>query len=181
VSRPASGQPIVEVTSRGGPFGGPSVPAVRGRAMKMLAYLGLMHVELSIALVDDATMRALNSRYRRKDRPTDVLSFPMHELSARTRRRGMSAQEIGAAWPHTGPLGDVILSMDTVRRQAGEHRCTLLSELTMLLAHGLLHLLGYDHRTDAEEAEMLALTRALEAAALARNASSSGTRSRSKR
>ena len=151
------------------------------RAGKMLSHLGLSHVELSIALVDDARMTELNATYRRKNRPTDVLSFPMHELPARARRRGAKAAEIGSSWPHRGPIGDVILSIDTARRQASQRRHALLAELTMLLAHGLLHLIGYDHQTDAEEREMADLTRDLQAAAIAREWRSSRAGSRSKR
>ena len=67
-------------------------------------------------------------------------------------------------------LGDVVISVDTARRQAASRRRPLLDELTLLLAHGLLHLLGYDHETDAEEAEMNAATRDLVAAASRRKA-----------
>jgi len=144
---------LVEVTTRGGPFAGVSASVIRGRAEKMLRHLGLDAVELSVALVDDATIHALNRDYRKKDKPTDVLAFPLQEPVP---------EEV------TGLLGDVILSIDTARRQASKHRRPLLGELTMLLAHGLLHLLGYDHQTDAEEREMTARTRELEAAAASR-------------
>lgn len=144
---------IVEITTRGGPFAGVSASVIRGRAEKMLRHLGLAEVELSIALVDDATIHELNRDYRKKDKPTDVLAFPLSEPVP--------------AKP-TGMLGDVILSIDTARKQAKKHRRPLLGELTMLLAHGLLHLLGHDHQTDAEEREMTARTRELEAAAAAR-------------
>lgn len=144
---------IVEITTRGGPFAGVSASVIRGRAEKMLRHLGLAEVELSIALVDDATIHELNRDYRKKDKPTDVLAFPLSEPVP--------------AKP-TGLLGDVILSIDTARKQAKKHRRPLLGELTMLLAHGLLHLLGHDHQTDAEEREMTARTRELEAAAAAR-------------
>jgi probable rRNA maturation factor len=144
---------IVKVTTRGGPFAGASAAVIRGRAEKMLRHLGLSKVELSVALVDDATIHELNRDYRKKDKPTDVLAFPL--------------QDPVPPKP-TGLLGDVILSVDTARKQANKHRRTLLAELTMLLAHGLLHLLGYDHQTDAEEREMTARTRELEAAAASR-------------
>ena len=144
---------IVEITTRGGPFAGVSASVIRGRAEKMLRHLGLAEVELSIALVDDATIHELNRDYRKKDKPTDVLAFPLSEPVP--------------AKP-TGLLGDVILSIDTARKQAKKHRRPLLGELTMLLAHGLLHLLGHDHQTDAEEREMTARTRELETAAAAR-------------
>jgi probable rRNA maturation factor len=155
---------LVQVTTQGGPFAGVGAPTLRRRAEKMIAHLGLRDVELSVALVDDATIHALNRRYRRKDKPTDVLAFPLEEPPrAQAPGRGRRLE------PAAGSLlGDVILSMDTARRQARRHRRTLLGELTMLLAHGLLHLLGHDHQTDAEEREMTALTRELEAAAAAR-------------
>jgi probable rRNA maturation factor len=133
---------------------------MRRRAEKMLRHLGLGAVELSVSLVDDATIQALNRDYRRKDKPTDVLAFPLLDPVP--------------AEPE-GLLGDVILSVETARRQASKHRRTLLDELTMLLAHGLLHLLGHDHATDAEERAMTARTRLLEVAAAARARAPGGT------
>jgi probable rRNA maturation factor len=112
----------------------------------MLGHLGFRSAELSIALVDDRTIRELNRIYRRKDKPTDVLAFPM------------DAGEDGA---DKELLGDVIVSIPTARRQARVRGRPLLAELTLLLAHGLLHLLGYDHRTDAEERRMNARAREL--------------------
>jgi probable rRNA maturation factor len=100
-------------------------------------------VELSVLLTTDAGIQDLNRRWRRKNRPTDVLSFPA-----------------GAPAPGSiGPfhLGDVILSLDTARRQARAHRRSLADELDLYLAHGLLHLLGHDHhrRADAERMAFL--------------------------
>jgi probable rRNA maturation factor len=157
----------------------------------MLARLGLRDVELSIALFDDATIQELNRSYRRKDKPTDVLSFPMLEpptgkppRAPRTKsaRKG-EARELREVREEqeesvmrfegtSGVLGDVILSIETARRQASANGRPLLAELTMLLAHGLLHLLGYDHRTDAEEQAMNEATAALERAAEARRSRS---------
>lgn len=146
------------MSTRGGPFA-VDRRTVRRRALKMLAALELDRVELSVALVDDATMHSLNRDYRDKDRPTDVLAFAMRE------------GEPMAAIPEEEPemLGDVIISVDTANRQATRARRSLLDEVTMLLAHGLLHLLGYDHQTDAEEVEMNARVRDLEAAAVSRS------------
>lgn len=125
---------------------------VRRRAERMLAALRMPEAELSILLCDDATIHELNRAYRKKDRPTDVLAFAMRE------------GEGGAL--HPALLGDVVISVDTARRQAREHDKTISAEVTYLLAHGLLHLLGYDHRTDAEDRVMRARTDALCAAAL---------------
>ena len=147
---------VVSITTQGGPFAGVSAATIRRRAEKMLAHLELRGVELSVALVDDAAIRELNRTWRAKDKPTDVLAFPLED------ERGAHGLKM---------LGDVILSVDTADRQARRRRRALLDELTMLLGHGLLHLLGYDHQTDAEEREMTALTRELEAVAARRSPS----------
>ena len=168
-----SAQPVVKVTTRGGPFAGVSAAVVRRRAEKMLGHLGLVRVELSVALVDDPTIRELNRAYRHQDKPTDVLAFPLQD-AVPSRPLGHSRwapKPPPAPAAYGGLLGDVILSIETARRQAARHRRPLLAELTMLLAHGLLHLLGHDHRTDAQERKMTARTRELEAAAAARRGS----------
>jgi probable rRNA maturation factor len=100
--------------------------------------------EISLTLTGDAAIQALNRVYRKKDKPTDVLAF--------AQREGPS----GAL--HPGVLGDIVISVDTARRQA---RRGLYAELVHLAAHGLCHLLGYDHRGDAEERTMNARMAAL--------------------
>jgi probable rRNA maturation factor len=104
--------------------------------------------EASLQLVGDAEIHALNRNWRRKDRPTDVLAF--------AQREGLTAAI------HPSVLGDIVISVDTARRQA---RRGLYRELLHLASHGLCHLLGYDHRNDAEEAEMNARAAALRAEA----------------
>ena len=121
----------------------------------MLEHLELTDVELSIALVDDEAMRELNQSYRGKNRPTDVLAFAMHEDES-----DVHDQDVTRAM-----LGDIVISVDTARRQANQQRRPLLDEMTMLLAHGLLHLLGFDHDTAPKEKVMFAKTRELELAA----------------
>lgn len=100
--------------------------------------------DVSLRLVGDAEIRALNREYRRKDRPTDVLAFAQREGPA------------GAL--HAGVLGDIVISVETAQRQA---RRGLYRELLHLASHGLCHLLGYDHRDDAEERTMNARAAAL--------------------
>lgn len=131
-----------------------SLSPVRTRAVRMLAALSLAERELSVVLCDDATIHALNRDYRHKDKPTDVLAFAMRE--------GEGAEYAHAAH---GVLGDVIISLDTAARQAHAHARSLDAEVTMLLAHGLLHLLGFDHVTRTEERRMTARTDMLCAAA----------------
>ena len=125
---------------------------VSRRAEAMLSKLGLSEAELSILLCDDEAIRELNRRYRKKDSPTDVLAFPL---------------EGGPAAPGPRLLGDVVISLPTATRQARDRDRPIVAEVTFLLAHGLLHLIGYDHATRAEEREMNARTEELVAAARA--------------
>lgn len=129
---------------------------LRTRARRMLTSLSLKDAELSILVCDDAIIHRLNRDYRRKDKPTDVLAFALRE--------GEESEHAGAM------LGDVVISVPTARRQAKERRVSLEEECTMLLAHGLLHLLGYDHRTAREDRVMRALTDRLVASATAARA-----------
>lgn len=109
--------------------------------------------EISVTFVDDAAIHALNREHRGVDRPTDVLSFPQFEPD----------EELPPE-PLPYPLGDVVVSLDTTRRQAAEYGHGFERELGFLLAHGLLHLLGYDHMTPDEEVAMRARQRELLAA-----------------
>ncbi len=110
----------------------------------MIEELQLQDREISFLLTDDKRIHQLNKVYRDKDRPTDVLAFAMQE--------GELAELAG------GVLGDVIVSVPTARKQADERGASVLEEVTMLLAHGLLHLLGWDHQTAAEDRRMRAET-----------------------
>ncbi|MBN9220592.1 MAG: rRNA maturation RNase YbeY [Mesorhizobium sp.] len=102
--------------------------------------------ELSIVFSDDAHIRTLNADWRGKDKPTNVLSFP--------------------AFPHAkdGPLppmlGDIVLAAETVAREAALEDKPLENHISHLVIHGLLHLTGHDHETDAEAEEMEAIERA---------------------
>jgi probable rRNA maturation factor len=117
------------------------VERVQRVAEQALVALGRAEDELSVLLCDDATIQPLNRDWRGKDKPTDVLSFPQVE------------GEIG-----DGPelLGDVVISLDTAARQAAERGHSVEAEVDVLLVHGLLHLLGYDHHDPEEEADMRA-------------------------
>lgn len=125
--------------------------AVRRWAQRMLAAMRLPDAELGVLLCDDATIHTLNRQWRRQDRPTDVLAFAMKE--------GPYAEHAREV------LGDVVISLDTAARQAKERGRPLRDETITLLAHGLLHLCGWDHGTAAEERRMNAATDALRAAA----------------
>ena len=86
------------------------------------------HGAVTVALVPDSRVRLLNRRFRRTDHATDVLSFPSKES--------------------TDYLGDIVIALGVARRQAGDARHSLQTELRVLALHGLLHLLGYDHEQD---------------------------------
>jgi probable rRNA maturation factor len=113
---------------------------LRRRAIALLAALRHRGSELSIALVDDVTMRGLNRDWRGRDRATDVLSFSLLEGEGRAHRGSL--------------LGDVIISVETAAAQAAQRRRGLDDEVKRLLIHGLLHVLGHDHE-DADEARTM--------------------------
>lgn len=108
--------------------------ALRADARALLRSCDLADAELSLVLCSDAHIAALNAQWRGKEGPTDVLSFPQDDEVV---------------------LGDLVLSVPTAQRQAEERGYTLQDELRVLLVHGLLHLLGYDHELGpAEHQEM---------------------------
>jgi probable rRNA maturation factor len=107
----------------------------------VLAAVGEQQSELSIELAGDCRMRRLNRLYRKKDRTTDVLAFPMREALAPH-----------AARLATNMLGDVVISVPQARRQAIEAGRQLDDEIVSLLVHGVLHLCGYDHEQGEKEA-----------------------------
>jgi probable rRNA maturation factor len=121
------------------------------RARAMLVALQMEDSELSILLTSDDQIKKLNQIYRKKNRSTDVLAF--------------SQREGALAHGSARLLGDVVLSVPTARRQAEARGRDLVSELTMLLAHGLLHLLGWDHETPMKDRRMRRETDRLCAAA----------------
>lgn len=125
--------------------------ALRSRQVQTIAERMLRHLEkeeqeLSVLLTDDAFIQTLNEAHRGKDRPTDVLSFAQNE-----------GEGMPTPLDH-GLLGDVVISLDTAERQARGRKHSLVDEVSFLLAHGILHLLGYDHQTDREEALMNEMT-----------------------
>jgi probable rRNA maturation factor len=111
-------------------------------AVRALQSLKLGAVELSLVLCDDSMIHQLNRDYRGKDSPTDVLSF--------SQREGELADQDDPV------LGDVVISVETARRQMVEQDHDLDSELVVLLVHGILHLLGYDHESTEDARRMAA-------------------------
>jgi probable rRNA maturation factor len=111
-------------------------------------------------VANDAELQALNARFRGKDKPTDVLSFPCDSPTAPLRSRRINAstplqsrdrkRAVGPE-PDDVPLGDIAISLDRARAQAREWGHTVEDELRILLLHGVLHLTGLDHETDSGE------------------------------
>jgi len=128
----------VEMVRRGA---GKKVPSrkLMTIARAILDLTGQEKAELSLALIGNTEMRRLNAKYRSKDYPTDVLSFPAEKnLPVKT------------------PLiGDVIISVEKAAEQAKARRRRLDEEMVTLLIHGIVHLLGYDHERSAKDARVM--------------------------
>ncbi len=127
---------IVERTSRMHPP--PLSLTVLGRSARRLLRLA-RRSEVTIVFVTDRAMRALNRRTRGVDRPTDVLAFPLHV------RRPFRADPDGVT-----RLGDLVVSLPTARRAAAKNHVSVTEEVRRLIVHGLLHLVGYNHRYQRE-------------------------------
>jgi probable rRNA maturation factor len=108
--------------------------------------LGLREASVTIALVSDAEIARMNKRFRKKKGTTDVLSFP-----AAARRRPRSLRHATRKGKAGEFLGDIAIAPATARRYARKHGRTLPGELRVLILHGVLHLMGYDHETDRGE------------------------------
>jgi len=119
------------------------VEELRTVAQKILSALECHEqTELSVVVVDDDQIQQINRDYLQRDNPTNVISFAQQE------------GEGAGICPHL--LGDVVISADTAARDAQEAQVSFFSELSFLLIHGILHLLGYDHeRGTQEQAEIM--------------------------
>ena len=124
--------------------------AWRRRVRRAAAGVGRRGDTVNLVFVDDREIRRLNRRYRRKDKPTDVLSFGYD------------------AGPGEGVVGDVFVSLETLQRDAKRLQVPARHHAVRIVVHGLLHVAGYDHESDADAARMerrerLALARVLPA------------------
>ena len=116
-------------------------------AYKALELLRYKDFDLGILITTDVTIRKYNATYRGKDKPTDILSFPFHpELQAGKRIKVMSDDDKN--------LGDIIISAEYVAKQIEGTGVTCDERMQVLLVHGIFHLLGYDHLTDAQYKQM---------------------------
>lgn len=116
---------------------------LKNSAQIMITSLGYKDFDLSIVLTTNATIRSYNRTYRSINKATDILSFPYHpELKP--------GQPIIVHNPEDKNLGDIIISLEYVQKKAPFYKRTFKQHLTALLAHGIAHLLNYDHQTDKE-------------------------------
>lgn len=133
---------------------------LRADAAAAMRAAGMPRAELSVVLVDDAAIRALNRDFRGKDRATDVLSFSQLEDARRPARAPI---EIGSR--DVVMLGDVVISIDTALAQSRRAGIAPRERLAALVVHGMLHLVGYDHeRSPADARRMFAREREIAAA-----------------
>jgi probable rRNA maturation factor len=105
--------------------------------------LGLLEAELSLLFVNDLQIQALNQRYLRRDKPTNVLAFPMRE------------GEFSTLHPHL--LGDLVISVETAKRQSNRFGLDGMEMVILLMVHGVLHLIGYEHEGTKKEAREMTL------------------------
>jgi probable rRNA maturation factor len=117
--------PLIWFRNDAGPGSTYAAKLARKIAREQMKELHLDERELSLSLVSDEEIRRINKEWRNKDKHTDVLTFPLHV--------------------NVGSLGDIVVSLPTARRQAKEGGWSLEKELRRLIAHGLMHSLGYDH------------------------------------
>jgi probable rRNA maturation factor len=128
----------VEIVQRGA---GKKLPSrkIKKIALTILELVGEKNAELSLALIGSVEMKKLNAKYRKKDYPTDVLSFPIE----------------GIVPKETRLLGDVVVSVEKAAEQAKARGYSPEQELVTLLIHGIVHLMGYDHERSAQEARAM--------------------------
>ena len=113
-------------------------------------------VQVYVLLTDNEEIHQVNLEQRQSDRPTDVLSFPMATYTTPADFSDLEEREPDAFHPETGELilGDILISMDKVKEQAREYGHSCKRELAFLVAHSMLHLMGYDHMVDEERLVM---------------------------
>ncbi len=109
---------------------------IRSQVTRLLTLLCCTNMEISITFVDDETIQRINKQYLSKDRPTNVISFPLQE------------GEFSAINPDM--LGDIVISVETARRDADKGNLSFDEEILFLIIHGLLHLRGYNHENTSK-------------------------------
>ena len=122
---------------------------------RLLNVVGKNDVVVSVVLTDDRSIQLLNHKWRKKDKPTDVLSWPLYEPEE------IALVREGKALVREGEIGDVVISVETAVRQARGRGWELCEELALLLIHGTLHLLGHEDDTENGSHGMREIERAI--------------------
>jgi|SRR5579875_95047 len=126
------------------------LPSLRAYERQVRSILGLGQREFNVCFVSDEDIARMNSVYRGKSEPTDVLSFPWEG-------NGESGPEEIASEEFQNFLGDIVISVSTAERNARAEGHPVEEEIRLLILHGVLHLLGYDHEADQGEMNSLEL------------------------
>jgi probable rRNA maturation factor len=116
--------------------------ALKSFVTRLLVATGQSEDAFSVTLISDRAMQALNRRFRSKNRPTDVLSFPASPKAPFWNAIDVEGSPI---------LGEIVISVDTAKRQARQEGHSITAEIKLLIIHGALHLMGYDHEADNGE------------------------------
>ena len=127
---------------------------IKRLAYKVMSHLGVAHYELSIQFSSQESIRDLNSRFRHKDRSTDVLSFPQEEFASPL-KASHTQQDSYVEQDPPKCLGDLVISLVDAQRNALSIGQSLDREVCFLLVHGLLHLCGHDHEEPEQEKVMM--------------------------
>jgi len=112
-------------------------------AQRILTELGLLEAELSLLFVNDLQIQTLNRRYLHRDKPTNVLAFPMRKGEFSTL--------------HSHLLGDLVISVETAKRQSNRFGLDEMGMIILLMVHGVLHLMGYEHEGTKKGAQEMAI------------------------
>jgi probable rRNA maturation factor len=141
---------VVEILDETSRYPKPQAEVLTAALERLMAHYGAKGRLVTVVLVDDARIRVMNREHRGIDAATDVLSYPLQE-----------PDDVGM--PSVPHLGDIVISLETAERQAASHHAPSCDEVAVLAAHGLMHLLGYDHPTEDawqefENAQQLILT-----------------------
>ncbi|MCP4669936.1 MAG: rRNA maturation RNase YbeY [Desulfobacula sp.] len=114
---------------------------IRQKIKQILSALDYNSHEISVVITDNQQIQQLNKTYRKIDKPTNVLAFPMQE------------GQFGDITP--GLLGDIVISCETAQNEANNANITLMERISQLLIHGILHLIGFDHETSDIDARKM--------------------------
>jgi probable rRNA maturation factor len=128
-----------------------STRALESFLLRVRRELDLKQAQVTVCLVSDAEIAGMNESFRKKRGPTDVLSFPAVKLRQPSRSKRHSTSVVPSSTDSDTSLGDIAIAPAVAKRNAKNFGRTLPAELKVLILHGVLHLLGFDHETDRGE------------------------------